>query len=82
MNYKQFSSSYTNRGTQEEIPVTFIVKLVGEVHPTDYHTVSIMNLILKQGLEKLKLVPLNRQIFDAQEVKSKKNPPHQQMNSK
>ena len=69
MNSKQFSSSYTNRDTQEEIPVTFTVKLVGEVHPTDHHTLSIMNLILKQSLEKLNLITLNRQIFDAQEVK-------------
>ena len=65
---KTFSSGYFNKTTQTEVPVTFTVKLVGEVHPTDHHSLMVLNLIIRQGMEQLHLVELNRNFYDPEQA--------------
>ncbi len=44
--------------------ITIEIRLVGEVQPTDYSYVQLMNLLLRNCMEKLNLCNLGRNYYD------------------
>ena len=54
----------TSKRDRDDTMVEIVVKLVGEVQPTDYHYMQFFNIVLRAAMEKMQLELIRRNYYD------------------